>query len=665
MIRQLTLENAAATEAGQKRFLTAGQALTIGRTESADWAFPYDREMSGRHFTVACDAESCRLRDLDSLNGSWVNGQRVEATVLQDGDGIRAGGTSFVVNIVEDAPTMTRPAPRAEPEAPRTEPAPDGATPVVPEPVPDRAGAEPRVLPVQPQSLAVVGIVTLRITAGPHAGQRIWLRAGQSVTVGMAESADFALPQDGYLSRVHFELQHAGQRCLLRDCQSTNGVLVNGARVGETGLNPGDQIQAGQSTFVAEFETIPVDSGSRAVESPAQFQRDTDTPAPLMQAVSAPAATTSPTDVAVGPEATGIPVAEPTTLLQIVNETPLAVRLFPRENLKGEPRLTVIVKATLRIDRDGSVRLAEPQLPVFTADQHYGDNPLASVRFESDVVPHKPRADIVLVGRAHAPHGQPVPRLDVGLRVGSLRRTLRVFGQRHWRFRSRLVLVPTMSAPEPFTTMDLVYERAFGGIDSAAACYCERNLAGVGFVGALTPASIDHKPLPNVEDPRDLIQAWDSRPRPVGFGFYGRGWQPRLHFAGTYDEQYRQERAPLWPQDFSYEFFNGAHPDLQVEGYLRGDEEVELEHLSPEGLLRFQLPGLQPRVTIVRCGAPGEHSFTQAGGRGWSRPEERLPLVLDTLVLVPDQRLCYVVFRGTCALRSLEAVDVASIRVTN
>ncbi|MEO8903120.1 MAG: DUF2169 domain-containing protein [Polyangiaceae bacterium] len=41
-------------------------------------------------------------------------------------------------------------------------------------------------------------------------------------------------------------------------------------------------------------------------------------------------------------------------------------------------------------------------------------DPLSLLRFESDLVAFKPRADIVLVGSAYAPRGQPTKSFDVG-----------------------------------------------------------------------------------------------------------------------------------------------------------------------------------------------------------------------------------------------------------
>src|SRR5262249_5604726 len=136
-------------------------------------------------------------------------------------------------------------------------------------------------------------------------------------------------------------------------------------------------------------------------------------------------------------------------------------------------------------------------------------------------------------------------------------------------------------------------------------------------------------------------------------------------------ERYRKERAPLLPQDFSYAFFNGAHPDLQVEGYLQGDEWVELENLSPRPKLRFQLPGVRPRITVSKWAVPPEEWLRQnagagrpGSGEGWPLVEEPVAAGLDTLVLLPDENVCYLVFRGVCPLTILDASEVARIRVT-
>ena len=116
---------------------------------------------------------------------------------------------------------------------------------------------------------------------------------------------------------------------------------------------------------------------------------------------------------------------------------------------------------------------------------------------------------------------------------------------------------------------------------------------------------------------------------------------PRLKFAGTFDDDYLKHRSPLPPEDASHAVNNGAHPDLQVDGYLRGDEEVELENLSPKGNLRFQLPGIQPRIAITRMAKTDENGVIPP-------PIVEAPVSpsLDTLVLLPDDGVFFLVYRA-------------------
>jgi hypothetical protein len=228
------------------------------------------------------------------------------------------------------------------------------------------------------------------------------------------------------------------------------------------------------------------------------------------------------------------------TFVELLNETTFAVAAMPWEDLKGDGRLSVIVKSTFRIDPEGDASIAPDQIAILTADQTYTKDPGSPTQFESDMAPFKPRADIVLVGKAYAPEGRPVEWMDVSLRIATLRRTMRVFGDRNWAFPSSFTLVPIMSRPKPFVRMDLTYERAFGGVYEGPGFYCKENLVGTGYIGKKRKAAIHHKRLPNLEDPKNLIRSWRSKPKPMGFGFYGRGWYPRVKYAGTYDEKYQK-----------------------------------------------------------------------------------------------------------------------------
>jgi len=104
---------------GNKTRLDAGRIVHVGRTERAELVFSEDSHMSGVHFSVVTDGRGCRLTDLNSRNGTLVNGQNVNTAVLGNGDTIVAGETIFAVRVeVEkvllstiEAGTVTKPAP--------------------------------------------------------------------------------------------------------------------------------------------------------------------------------------------------------------------------------------------------------------------------------------------------------------------------------------------------------------------------------------------------------------------------------------------------------------------------------------------------------------------------------------------------------------------------
>ena len=162
-------------------------------------------------------------------------------------------------------------------------------------------------------------------------------------------------------------------------------------------------------------------------------------------------------------------------------------------------------------------------------------------------------------------------------------------------------------------------------------------------------------PLPNLEDPDALITAWNHRPKPVGFGFYGKGWQPRLGYLGTYDDKWRLERSPELPGDFDPLFYNGAHPDLQMPGYLEGGEPVELVNLSPEGQIAFNLPRDAP---VCRIKTYADNTFD---------PEHCIAtdvsMQCDTLCIISEKRSFYMVWRGRYALGEADVLAVNAVMV--
>lgn len=267
------------------------------------------------------------------------------------------------------------------------------------------------------------------------------------------------------------------------------------------------------------------------------------------------------------------------------NRTPFAAeRSWVRDRTGAEVWL-VAVKCTFDVNVDGTLTISDEQPPVLRLPEHYGKPGTSSVRFEADLVLTKVRTDVLLVGHAHAPPGHTATELDVGFRVGPVQKVLRVTGNRVWG--------PLGSSSyEPFRTMPLVYERAFGGVDRRSANperdWDWRNPVGTGF--AISRENVTGLSLPNIEYPGEPVKSWSDRPRPAGFGPIAAHWQSRARFAGTYDDAWLAQRQPLLPDDFDDRFFQCAPEDQQAPGFLRGGEAVVLRRLTPDGERRCELP---------------------------------------------------------------------------
>ncbi len=82
------------------------ETLVVGRSTEASWRIT-DEELSGRHFELWRVGERLALRDLDSTNGTAVNGEWTLAPrEVEAGDLVRAGRCLFVVH---DRPMATAP----------------------------------------------------------------------------------------------------------------------------------------------------------------------------------------------------------------------------------------------------------------------------------------------------------------------------------------------------------------------------------------------------------------------------------------------------------------------------------------------------------------------------------------------------------------------------
>jgi len=104
----------AGPDAGRRFPLPEGEPQLIGRSTEA---LPLtDRSISRRHAEITPDGGRWRVRDLDSANGTFVNGKPAfDAVELAPGDTIQCGDTLFVVAREAESPARPERTARTEP----------------------------------------------------------------------------------------------------------------------------------------------------------------------------------------------------------------------------------------------------------------------------------------------------------------------------------------------------------------------------------------------------------------------------------------------------------------------------------------------------------------------------------------------------------------------
>jgi uncharacterized protein YjbI with pentapeptide repeats len=103
-------------------------------------------------------------------------------------------------------------------------------------------------------------------------------------------------------------------------------------------------------------------------------------------------------------------------------------------------------------------------------------------------------------------------------------------------------------------------------------------------------------------------------------------------------------------EDFDGSFHNAARPDQQIEGYLRGDEELTLENLHPSAaLFSARLPGLRIRAFLKDDAG----LFREVAMR------------LDTLLADLEAERLMLVWRGVEEVREDDLADVKTVLVAS
>lgn len=323
--------------------------------------------------------------------------------------------------------------------------------------------------------------------------------------------------------------------------------------------------------------------------------------------------------------------------MEFVNETKMEAAWTVGFESDGRELLVVVVKGTFTIPQQGEEAvLSEEQIPLTEADEFTGEPGSSATLYETDYAHRKPMCDVLLNGNAYAPGGRLTKRMQVKLQVGLMKKSFNVVGSRIWK---RKLFWVRPSSPKPFTTMPISYDCAFGGTDAHYKNPEEiktylKNPIGVGFYPLKRRKTLIGKPLPITEEIGRPVKRRKGNYKPMSFGPISRNFESRIPLAGTYDQEWMDNRAPFFPANFEYQYFQAAPREQQIP-HPSGGEEVILTNLTPGGLTKFQLP----KVSLPILTIPHQGNARELIGK------------IDTILLEPDQGRFLLTWRASLPLK--------------
>lgn len=279
---------------------------------------------------------------------------------------------------------------------------------------------------------------------------------------------------------------------------------------------------------------------------------------------------------------------------EIRNLTPFANMHFANWDAEGREFGVFMVKTAWDILPDGTCKLSDEQEPFVFSDEFHGALNETAVRYPSDLVPYKPKTDILLNATGFAPGGRVAEAWDVRLRMRAdtdeqllIDKTLSVTGPRRWE---KGLSGWSLTEPEPVRSCDLRFDYAYGGVvyagddDDGEPIYeaLETNPVGAGYVNQRRLRE-DDTPInaPQILARSETLLRPEVGLTPVGYGPIAAAWLPRRPRGGTYDAAWQENVWPKWPTDYDFAFHNSAPDDQQVDLPQGAGVVVELTNMHP------------------------------------------------------------------------------------
>jgi ABC-type multidrug transport system ATPase subunit/pSer/pThr/pTyr-binding forkhead associated (FHA) protein len=203
-----------------------GSVLRVGRTPDSSVALPEDRVVSAQHAKLVRLEDEYVVIDLDSRNGTYLNGARVERAAVADGDvlALGPGGPELEIRILaEDEQNQTAQA-----------------------------------------TVVISNFAALAGRSRPTLLVREVALDRPSLTLGRSPTADVVLDSP-IVSKLHARLVRQDGAVQIEDLGSSNGTYVDGARVERAPLAPGARVVIGPFLLELAADALRVhDTRSRS-----------------------------------------------------------------------------------------------------------------------------------------------------------------------------------------------------------------------------------------------------------------------------------------------------------------------------------------------------------------------------------------------------------------
>jgi hypothetical protein len=370
---------------------------------------------------------------------------------------------------------------------------------------------------------------------------------------------------------------------------------------------------------------------------------------------------------------------------------------FVSASREGKHFLTLLRKRTYRISQ-GRCHPARAPEPLVKQEIPYDASlkgpDVSPPAFVNEGHARKPKTDVIVQGDVHAVDPG-TRRLTASVRFGRHRREIAVFGERRGEY---VGASPRFSEPEPFESVPLRWDFAYGGCDrfvlaregfpfgeelarvrpeidamAATPYHYPRNPCGRGYLVALERDAFEGLLLPALEhaaeplSPLRLAQGsperWLHAPLPACWDWQSERFFPRMGYLG-FTPPHAGDTIPAevkrgWASPdllsirpvlhgreptVSLEHAQAAAPGMSVDDLLPG-QRVELRHLHPKRvLMSFDLPDETPDVKL---------------GLGGPALTDLVPH-LDSVVIRPDPGEVVVVWSLRAEVRTIPSYEQAA-----